>query len=285
MTEVCAVVLAAGAGTRLRPLTEYLPKALCPVGNVPLLDRALARLAGLGLLGPASVAVNACYLREQVVDHVGVRGHLSVEPGDPLGTAGGVANLRDWIDGRGVLVGNADGYLADSHALPGPDIAAVLAGWDGQRVRLLGQPMTDPTERGGFSGHRFAGWSLLPWHRVRDLAVERSDLVRAVWRPAEAAGELTVIPFSGRYLDTGTPGDYLAANLHAAGGGSLVDPTATVTGSHHQTVIGAGAVVRGAVTRAVVWPDGVVAEGEHLTDAVRVGRDLTVPAAGDPART
>ncbi|GAB3941735.1 hypothetical protein GCM10027614_27600 [Micromonospora vulcania] len=114
--QVCAVVLAAGEGTRLRPLTERVPKALCPVGNVPLLDRALARLAGLGLAGPGRVAVNACYLADQVVTHVGDRAHLSVEPGDPLGTAGGVANLRDWIDGRPVLVGNADAYLADPTA-------------------------------------------------------------------------------------------------------------------------------------------------------------------------
>src|SRR5581483_10806569 len=41
---VKGIVLAAGAGTRLRPLTELLPKALCPVGNRPLLDFALDRL-------------------------------------------------------------------------------------------------------------------------------------------------------------------------------------------------------------------------------------------------
>ena len=57
--EVCGVVLAAGEGQRLRPLTELVPKALCPIGNVPLLDLALRRLAGLGLSGPSSVAVNA----------------------------------------------------------------------------------------------------------------------------------------------------------------------------------------------------------------------------------
>ncbi|MDT5037575.1 MAG: N-acetyl-alpha-D-muramate 1-phosphate uridylyltransferase, partial [Micromonosporaceae bacterium] len=58
---VAAVVLAAGEGRRLRPLTGIRPKALCPVGNVTLLDRALARIAGLGLAGPAAVAVNACH--------------------------------------------------------------------------------------------------------------------------------------------------------------------------------------------------------------------------------
>lgn len=278
---VCAIILAAGEGTRLRPLTERVPKALCPIGNVPLLERALERVAALGFTGPERVAVNACYLGDQVVRQVGARAHLSVEPGAPLGTSGGVANLRDWIDGRGVLVGNADSYLADPQAAPGPDIAALLADWDGRTVRLLGQPITDPAEPYGFGGHRFAGFSLLPWHYVRDLPVEPAELVKTVWRPAEAAGELTVVPFSGTYLDTGTPADYLAANLHAAGGGNLVDPTATVDGRCRRAVVGAGAEVHGTVRDAVVWPGGVVAEGEQLQRAIRVGHDLTV-TVGDP---
>ncbi|QGN47612.1 nucleotidyltransferase family protein [Micromonospora sp. WMMD558] len=280
---VCAVVLAAGEGTRLRPLTERVPKALCPVGNVPLLDRVLARLAGLDLTGPARVAVNASYLAEQVVRHVGDRAHLSVEPDGPLGTAGGVANLRDWIDGRGVLVGNADAYLADPARPPGPDIAALLGGWDGETVRLLGQPAPDPAAPGTFDGHVFTGFSLLPWRRVRDLPVEFGDLVRTVWRPAEAAGELTVVPYRGTFYDTGTPADYLAANLHAAGGGTLVDAGAVVTGRCREAVVGAGAVVRGDVTHAVVWPGATVHPGEHLRDAVRAGTDLTV-GVGQPPR-
>lgn len=275
--ELCAVVLAAGEGTRLRPLTERVPKALCPVGNVPLLDRALARLAGLGLTGPDRVAVNACYLGEQVVAHVGDRAHLSVEPGDPLGTAGGVANLRDWIDGRPVLVGNADAYLADPAAPPGPDVAALLDGWDGRSVRLLGQPAADPAAPGTFAGHCFTGFSLLPWRLVRDLPVAFSDLVRAVWRPAEAAGALTVVPYPGTFFDTGTPADYLAANLHAAAGGTLVEESATVTGGCVESVVGAGARVDGDVFRTVVWPGATVRTGERLRNVIRAGSDLTVP--------
>lgn len=286
--RVCAVVLAAGEGTRLRPLTERLPKALCPVGNVPLLDRALDRLAGLGLVGPSRVAVNACYLGAQVVAHVGERAHLSVEPGSPLGTAGGVANLRDWIAGRGVLVGNADAYLADPARPPGPDIAALLRDWDGESVRLLGQPAADPTAPGTFDGHVFTGFSLLPWRLVRDLPVGFGDLVRAIWRPAEAAGALTVVPYPGTFYDTGTPADYLAANLHAADGGNLVAPTATVTGRCREAVVGAGAVVDGDVERVVVWPGATVRPGERLRGAIRADADLTVPAtpgSGGPEST
>ncbi|HEX7746962.1 MAG TPA: NTP transferase domain-containing protein [Micromonosporaceae bacterium] len=276
--DICAVLLAAGEGRRLRPITDHRPKALCPVGNVPVLDRALARAAGLGFAGPDRVAVNACYLADQVVAHVGGRAHVSVEAPPLLGTAGGVANLRDWIDGRGVLVGNADAYLAHRLAEPGPDIAALVRGWDGRTVRLLGRPGAAAGEPGTFDGHYFAGFSLLPWRYVAGLRVAPSDLVRTVWRPAEAAGELAVIAYDGTFLDTGTPADYLAANLHAAGDGCIVDPSAAVTGVCDRAVVGAGAVVRGRVTRSVVWPDGFVAEDEHLTDAIRVGRRVTVAA-------
>jgi MurNAc alpha-1-phosphate uridylyltransferase len=270
MTEppTCAIVLAAGEGQRLRPLTLSTPKALCPVGNVPLLNRALAWLAARGFAGPDRVAVNACYLGDQVVAAAGGRAHVSVEVGKPLGTGGGVVNLRDWIDGRGVLVVNADAYLA------GGDPGVLLDGWDARTVRILAVPAGDrPAE---FGPARFAGASLLPWSMVAPLAAGYSDLVLTVWRPAERAGRLTVVDFPGTYLDTGTPADYLAANLHAAGGGNLVAPDARVSGRLAGAVVGAGAVVEGTVTRGVVWPGGHVGPDEHLTDAVRVGPDLTV---------
>jgi NDP-sugar pyrophosphorylase family protein len=269
VSDVCAVVLAAGEGQRLRPLTAQVPKALCPVGNVPLLDRALARMAALGL----DCAVNACYLAGQVVAHVGERAFVSVEPGDPWGTSGGLARLRDWIDGRHVLVGNADAYLADADRPPGADVADLLAGWEATTVRILGAP-------GGseFGAHRFAGFSLLPWTVVRDLAVERGELVRTAWRPAERAGLLEVVEYRGVYLDTGTPARYLRANLHAAGGANLIDPTAVIRAPVERSVIGAGAVIAGPVTAAVVWAGAAVAAGEHLRDAVRAPGGLTVPA-------
>ena len=269
---VCAVVLAAGEGRRLRPLTEHLPKALCPVGNVALLDRALARVTAL--VGGDAVAVNAAYLGEQVAAHVASRAHVSVEPGGPLGTAGGVARLRPWIDGRGVLVGNADAYLADPARRPGEDIAALLDGWDGRTVRMLTRE-TGPGERPEFSGRRFAGLSLLPWRRVAALTGRPADLVRAVWRPAEAARELELVAYAGAYIDTGTLADYLAANLQAAGPGGLVAAGATVTGRAERSVVGAGATVAGSCTRSVLWPGAVVGPGEHLVDAVRTAAGVT----------
>ncbi|MBN1174263.1 MAG: NTP transferase domain-containing protein [Micromonosporaceae bacterium] len=275
--DIAAIILAAGEGRRLRPLTELLPKPLCPVGNVALLDRALERVAGLGFRAPDSVAVNACYLADQVVTHVGDRAWLSREPGSPLGTAGGVGFLRQWIGGRGALVGNADAYLTSTAASPGDDLAALLDGWDGQTVRILGVPALNgaPPE---FCQHRFAGFSLLPWADIARLPAGPGNLVSTTWRPAEREGRLEVIEYAGTYLDTGTPVDYLAANLHTCttGQGSQVAEGAEVSAPLMDAVIGGGALVHGPVTRGVVWPGGYVGQDEHLVDAIRVGRDLTV---------
>ena len=262
---LCAVILAAGEGQRLRPLTFALPKALCPVGNVPLLDRALTALDELGFAGPADVAVNAWYQAAAVVDFVGDRAHLSVETGPaPLGSAGGLAFLRDWIDGRDVLVGNADAYLT------GGSLAPLIEGWDGATVRLLGVPAGDrPAE---FGSHRFAGFSLLPWRYLAALPPTSADLVRAIWRPAEAAGALQVVEYGGTYVDSGTPADYLAANLHALGSAAaLVDASAVVTGSVYRAIVGARAKISGSARDAVVWPDAAVGESEKLVRAIRYG--------------
>ena len=239
-----AVVLAAGRGKRLRPLTDLRPKPLCPVGNVALLDRNLAQ----ALAVTPHVAVNACYLAEQVVAHVGERAYVSVEPGpEGFGTAGALGYLRDWLAGRPVLVLNGDSYR------PG-GLGALLDGWDGERVRLL--VVRDP-EHGDFGEWRFAGASLHPWAAVRDLPAEPAGLYEAVWRHVDPE----LVPYDGVFVDCGTVPDYLRANLHSSGG---------------RSVVGEGAVVEGELVRSVVWPGGVVRAGERLVDAVRVGAQLTV---------
>jgi N-acetyl-alpha-D-muramate 1-phosphate uridylyltransferase len=272
---IAALVLAAGEGTRLRPITATIPKALCPIGNVALLDRALARLAANGFAGPAEVAVNACYLAPMVTTQVAGRARVSVEPGPrPYGTGGAIPPLRDWIGERGLLVGNADAYMSTS----GPDLDVLLAGWSYETVRILCIPAGDRAAE--FGDDRFAGFSLLPPSVIAALPAGPSDLFEAAWRPAEQSGRLEIVRYEGLYLDTGTPADFLAANLHACGDGSLVAPSALVAGTVSHSAIGPGAQVLGSVTRSVVFPGGVVGPEEDLVDAIRVGADVTVNVPG-----
>lgn len=249
---VAGVVLAAGLGTRLMPLTSLLPKALCPVGNTPLLDRALQRLHEVGFEGGDAVAVNACPHAESMVAAVGGRATISVERPAPLGSAGTLGSLRGWLDGRAALVTNADAYLD----LGFPDL---LDGWDGERVRLL---VVDDPARGDFGRWRFAGCSLLPWRVLAQLRPRFSSLYETTWRPALDSGLADLVPYEGTFVDCGTPSDYLAANLHASGGASVIGP---------------GAVIEGDVLRSVVWPGARVRPGERLVEAIRA-RDLTVAA-------
>ncbi|HEX3732617.1 MAG TPA: sugar phosphate nucleotidyltransferase [Mycobacteriales bacterium] len=209
--QCCAIVLAAGEGTRLRPLTLRTPKPLLRVGGITLLDRTLADAAGLGLTGPEEVTVNAHYLTDQVAAAVGDRARLLREP-YPLGTAGTVAALADWVAARDAVIFNADAYRAGGSLL---ELTKPATG----RARLL---VVRDTERPDFDGRwRFAGASLLPWQLVRRLAdtltpgLTAPGLYEHVWRDAHAAGELELAEYSGVFIDCGTPDDYAAANRHA----------------------------------------------------------------------
>lgn len=249
------MVLAAGAGTRLAPLTRLRPKALCPVGDRPLLDHARDRVGAV----TADVAVNVHHGREAVEAHLAGHTdlgpvHLSIEEDEARGTAGALGLLRDWIAGRPVLVTNADAWLAGDL-----DLAGFVAGWDGDRVRLL---CVEDRARGDFGTLRYCGVALMPWRTVRGLGTDPSGLYEVAWRREERAGRLDLVTHHGGFVDCGTTSDYLAANLAWSGGASIV---------------GAGAVVGpGAdLVRSVVWPGSTVAPGEQLVDAIRA-ETLTV---------
>jgi GTP:adenosylcobinamide-phosphate guanylyltransferase len=248
--SLAAVVLAAGAGTRLAPLTSLRPKALCPVGGRALVDLAIDRVEAVVGRGPDRVAVNAHAHRRQLEDHLAGRVHVSVEEPEALGTAGAVAHLRPWLDGRPVLVVNGDVWA------PG-ELGPLVDGWDGERVRVL--VASDPVQPLG-PGTRVLG-SLLPPADVAALPEGVSGLTRVGWPQAAAARRLEQVGGDRPYVDCGSPAAYLAANLAASGG---------------HPVVGAGAEVAGSLERSVVWPGGVVRPGEHLVDAIRVGDWLTV---------
>src|SRR6202012_5746917 len=86
-----AMVLAAGLGLRMRPLTERMPKPLVPVAGRPLLDHVLDKLTDAGV---AEAVVNVHYLPDQIIHPVASRKHprviISDERDEVLGTGGGV---------------------------------------------------------------------------------------------------------------------------------------------------------------------------------------------------
>lgn len=218
------------------------PKALCPVNGVPLVDLAIERVRSV----TDAVAVNLHHGREALAAHLEDRVHLSIEVDEALGTAGAIGRLRPWIDGRAVLAVNADVWTPAG-------VAALLEGWDGERLRVL------VPGGGPFSHRSLIAGALLPWSAAARLAAEPAGLYEAVWAPA--GGAVEVVGLDAPFVDCGTPAAYLTANLAASGGRSVVAPSARVLGE---------------VVRSVVWEDTVVAAGERLVDAIRVNERMTV---------
>lgn len=121
-----AMVLAAGLGTRMRPLTNDRPKPLLDCADRTLLDRTLDRAAELGV---RRAVVNAHYLAEQIEAHLETRHdfelQLSHERGAPLETGGGVKGALGALDRDAFLVVNSDNVWTGRDAL-----APLLAAWD-----------------------------------------------------------------------------------------------------------------------------------------------------------
>jgi CTP:molybdopterin cytidylyltransferase MocA len=247
LAGVAGVVLAAGLGRRLRPLTGIRPKPLCPVGGVPLVDLALARLATVA----GRRAVNVHHGRPLMEAHLRGRVHLSIEERQPLGTAGALGLLRDWIGGRPTVVVNGDAWTTAA-------LEPLLAGWDGERTRLL---LARPPADGGLGLRPRVAGALLPWSEVQRMEPVPTGLWEVSWGAASERGALEIVATDAPFLDCGTPAAYLAANLHVSGGVS---------------VIGQAAIVDGLVERSVLWPGAVVREGEILRDCIRVGELTTV---------
>lgn len=201
---LAALVLAAGRGERLRPLTDTTPKPLLEVGGRTLLDLALARVAQVVRVDPAHVAVNAHWLADQVAAHLGDRAHVSVEQPQALGTAGAVGQLRDWLAGRDVLIANGDAFYD-----PEPDLTAFVTGWDRRRPRLL---VVRDEERPDFDGRwRFAGVSLLPASVASALRPVPSGLYEVVWSQVP----VELVPSDITLVDCGTQEDLARARALA----------------------------------------------------------------------
>jgi GTP:adenosylcobinamide-phosphate guanylyltransferase len=205
--SLAGLVLAAGRGNRLRPLTDMVPKPLLDVGGRTLLDLALDRLGQVLPLDPSEVAVNAHWLAHQIVDAVGDRAHVSIEQPEALGTAGAVGALRTWLAGRDLIITNSDAWY-DGRV----DIENLVDSWDRRRPRLL---VVDDIERPDFGERwRFAGTSLLPGSVARTLEPVPSGLYETVW----SRTEVDLLPSDVTFVDCGTPGDLAKARTLAAPG-------------------------------------------------------------------
>lgn len=129
-----AMVLAAGLGERMRPLTLEKPKPLLEVGGRTLIDWTLDRFAEFGI---AKVVVNTHYKAEQLRDHLAARNDLDIrishEP-ERLETGGGVKRALVHFGNSPFYVANADSVWLDG---PTPTLGRLAKLWDPDRMDVL----------------------------------------------------------------------------------------------------------------------------------------------------
>jgi mannose-1-phosphate guanylyltransferase len=273
------MVLCAGLGTRLRPLTDRLAKPLVPVGDRPALAHILDHLRAQGVV---RAVVNAHHLASQVIAFAegypgdGFEVRVSVET-ELLGTAGGLAGAAGLLGRGDVLVWNGDilaeldvPAIVDAHdARDAGECAATLVvqplgpgegavGLDGQGrvVRLRQERFGDETRGAHFLGIYVLGAGL------REHLVAPGGMIEHVLVPAMARGEtLRAFETTSPWVDIGTVEAYLAANmawLKKRRTPSWVAPTARVAPAVRLegSVVGEGAIVdgEGDLLGCVVWP-------------------------------
>lgn len=152
-----AMVLAAGLGVRMRPLTDKMPKPLVPVAGRPLLDHVLDKLADAGV---SEAVVNVHYLPDQIIDHTASRRRprviISDERDQVLGTGGGVVKALPLLGPEPFFHANADTLWIDGVR---PNLARLAETFDPERMDIL-LLMAPTTSSIGYSGR--GDYSMLP---------------------------------------------------------------------------------------------------------------------------
>jgi mannose-1-phosphate guanylyltransferase len=293
-----AMVLCAGLGSRLRPLTDELPKPLVPVGDRPLLAHIAAELARAGLERPI---VNVHHLPRLFINEIEIMDAVFevIEEPEIRGTAGGIAGARRLLSGSdAVLVWNGDvltelplgALLEVAVSARAPCLAVrpcavgygtVGLGADDRVVRLRGERFGDE-----LTGGDYLGVCALPAESVAALP-ERGCLVGDFALPALRSGGCVraVRSHPPYWFDVGGLGSYFRANLSwlgrhfaASAQGFRAPAVALEAGvTVSSCVLGRAARVsgEGELRRVVAWPGAAVRA--PLQDAVVTSAGVVVP--------
>jgi len=215
-----AMVLAAGYGTRLKPLTDRMPKPLVPVAGKPMIACALDKLRAHGI---REIVINVSHHKEQLIAYLSARKNLAVkisEEAEPLETGGGLKKARSLLGNEPVFVINSDIIWTDE----GESALDRLARhWDDTKMDflLLVQPKAKAVGHDKGEDHLFIKpGNTISWNerdapyiiagigifhpRVLAGGPDGKFSVKVLWHQAMAQCRFFCLPHQGRWFQTGT---------------------------------------------------------------------------------
>lgn len=234
-----AIILSAGLGTRMRPLTNEIPKPLIPVNGTPLIDYCLD-FVGEG--GIREVVVNTSYRAQQLEDYLAVRNsprvHFSREEPAPLETGGGIAKALPLLGAGPFLAMNSDAIFPKSSAHPiallkqawGEDVDFLMLliaksraiGWEGRGDFVLGEGgrIRRPVE-GEESPYVFSGVEIIR-PEVFAGCPEGAFSLSKLWNTRMGEGgwfnRIRAVVHAGDWLNVGDLAGLAAAEAYGGGG-------------------------------------------------------------------
>ena len=287
-----AMILAAGYGTRLEPLTHKRPKALMPVANIAMVDRVIEYLK---IYGVNEIIINAHHLYGQIVSHFRDQGrfdipiHIAVEK-EILGTGGGIKNVEYFWDEEPFIVINVDILTSVdlSAALEAHKQASALATlvlhdygrFNQVKIDLEGH-ILGFVDKPGPGLLAFTGIHIMSKKVLNYIPPGTSYNILDAYRDAIAHGEIVSSFISkGHYwVDMGSPQDYIRANREMLGSqrilaadGAHIDPSSELKGwviIGHCVQIGPKARLE----NSIVWDGVSIGQRAIVRDSI-VTRDV-----------
>lgn len=289
-----AMILAAGPGTRLRPLTLVRPKPLVEVLNKTMLEWWTEFLVSAGV---KRVVINVHYQAPIMLEHIrqlaaGFQGRLEIiaSPEEViLGTGGGIKKAAPLIGKNDFLVLNSDIFtdfelvrLALKH-LGNPGRLATLGLLDGQGPanvsvgsgsRILGFRQPDPVAEEKTRQTYCGVMALSP--RIFDLIPEGESDIIEVFQAALGAGEdiFGWVYDPAIWSDMGTAASLWELNRTLAAGRNIVHSSAKLEGHlSGWNVVGAGAGLNkeSGAENSLIWPGAIIGEGSSVKNSIIVG--------------
>jgi MurNAc alpha-1-phosphate uridylyltransferase len=225
-----AMVLAAGYGTRLKPLTDRVPKPLVPVAGKPMIEYALDRLQAYGI---EEIVINVSHLKAQLTAWLAGCNRLTIKLSDepePLETGGGLKKALPLLGNGPVFTVNSDIIWMDEGETA---LDRLARHWDDSKMDflLLAQSRSKAVGYDKGEDHLFvknentfdwntgdapyiiAGIGIFHPRVLRD-APEGKFSVKVLWRQALAQNRLFCLPHRGRWFQTGTLADIQKAEEH-----------------------------------------------------------------------
>ncbi|MGD9160877.1 MAG: NDP-sugar synthase [Desulfobacteraceae bacterium] len=285
-----AMIMAAGFGTRLRPLTENFPKALVPVLNKPVLER---NIEYLGKYGIKDIIINAHYhadqIREFVISLENHQANLTVRTEvEILGTGGGIANCREFLKDDTFVVINSDiltninlDTAIKNHNESGDIVTLVLHDYPrfnqidtiGNKIKTINK--TTASGRLAFTGIHVLEpsiFGLLP--SKKDYA----DIITACYNPMIESGKPinAYIASDHFWYDIGTLESYKKANLDflkfksmqfLKGKNTRLDSSVILK---NWAVIGNNVSIEknAVIDSSIILDRAVIKQGSHINDSI-----------------